>query len=174
MYRLQLVSQTLKYSIVFQGLCTYLSFHLPSILFSGQPEQQSSQFGRFSSFTWLSLGLVVCPKLGDPFVSQNPKTVCSSLLLFHFFPSVSKWNSTGVWMTVFKGFQDPSGYSSHLDYNAVVWLVWILLIFNFSSRSLVHQLWLVSPSRTCFTLTTMIQSCTLATIPQGLLSVSSW
>ena len=29
-------------------------------------------------FCWLSLGLVVWPRLGDPFVSQNPKEFCAS------------------------------------------------------------------------------------------------
>ena len=30
-------------------------------------------------FWWLSLGLVFWPPLGDPFVSQNPRTFCASL-----------------------------------------------------------------------------------------------
>ena len=44
----------------------------------GQPEQQSPLFGGFSLFCWLSLGLVVWLRLGDLFVSQNPRGVCAS------------------------------------------------------------------------------------------------
>ena len=57
---------------------TYLFFRFLSILLGGQPGQQSSQFGKFSIFCRLSLGLVVWPKLGDPFVSQNHRRVCAS------------------------------------------------------------------------------------------------
>ena len=61
-----------------QGPRTYLSPHFLSILLSGQPGQQSPQIGNFFSSSSLSLGLVVWPRLGDPFVSQNPWAVCAS------------------------------------------------------------------------------------------------
>ena len=32
----------------------------------------------FFPLYWVSLGLIVCPRLGDPFVSQNPREVCPS------------------------------------------------------------------------------------------------
>ena len=48
------------------------SFHILSVLFCGQPGQQSRQFCKFSSFCWLLLGLVLRPRLGDPCVCQSP------------------------------------------------------------------------------------------------------
>ena len=44
-------------------------------------EQQRPRLGRFIFYLfifWLSLSLIVCPRLGDPFVSQSPKEVCGS------------------------------------------------------------------------------------------------
>ena len=52
-------------------------FAILSILHCGPPGQQSPQFGKFS-FSWLFLGPVVWPRLGHPFVSQNPRGVCAS------------------------------------------------------------------------------------------------
>ena len=44
----------------------YLSFfHILSVLFCGQPRQQSRQFCKFFSFWWLLLDLVFWPILGD-------------------------------------------------------------------------------------------------------------
>ena len=61
---------------------SYLSFHFISVLPSGQPERQSPLFSRFSLFIylffWLSLILVVWTRIGDPFVSQNPRGICAS------------------------------------------------------------------------------------------------
>ena len=57
------------FSVLKQGLGNYLSFHFLLILLCGLPGRQSPQFGRFS-FCWLSLGLVVYPRLGDLLVSQ--------------------------------------------------------------------------------------------------------
>ena len=37
-----------------------------------------TQFGRFSFSCWLGLGLVFCLRLGDPFVFQNPRDLCTS------------------------------------------------------------------------------------------------
>ena len=58
-HQLQLVSPSLSCSIVFffsvlyQGLSTYLSSCFLSVLPSGQPERQSPLFGRF--FSWLTI-----------------------------------------------------------------------------------------------------------------------
>ena len=56
--------------------CMFHSFfYFPSIfsvLFCGQPGQQSRQFCRFSSFCWLLLDLVFWPRLGDLYVCQSP------------------------------------------------------------------------------------------------------
>ena len=71
---------------------SYLSLFL-SVLPCGLPEQQCSQFGRFSLFGWLSLGLVVWSRFDDPFVSQNSwGNLCisfsragSGLWIYHLF-----------------------------------------------------------------------------------------
>ena len=63
-------------------LSFYPSFRFLSIL---RCSQQSPQFGKFYSFfifyflffcCWLLLGLVVWPRLGDLFISQNNRGVC--------------------------------------------------------------------------------------------------
>ena len=53
----------------------YLSFCFFLILLG----RQSPLFNRFSFFCWLSLGLVIWPRLGDLFEFQNPREVCASL-----------------------------------------------------------------------------------------------
>ena len=55
----------------FRFLSLFAFFVLPC----GQPERQSSLFGRFS-LCWLLLGLVVWPRLDNSFVSQNPRNFC--------------------------------------------------------------------------------------------------
>ena len=55
----------------------YLSFCFFSVLLCGQPGRQCPLFGRFS-FCWLLLGLVVRPRLIEPFLSQNPKEICAA------------------------------------------------------------------------------------------------
>ena len=60
--------------ILSQGPGMYLSFCLPSVLPCDQLERQNALFGR------LSVGLVVCPRLGDPFVSQHSRN--SEYLMF--------------------------------------------------------------------------------------------
>ena len=60
--------------VLYQGLGTYLPFRFLSVLPSGQPERQHPPFCTFSFLSFffrLSLGLVVWPRLNDPFVSQN-------------------------------------------------------------------------------------------------------
>ena len=69
-----------------QGLGNPLFPHFLSVLPSGQPERQSLLFGWFSSFFsffffLISLGLVVWPRLDDPFVSQNRREVFASYFL---------------------------------------------------------------------------------------------
>ena len=80
-----------------QGQGTYLSFRFLSVLPCGQLKRQSPQFSSFSFsffflFCWLSLGLCVWPRLGDPFVSQNPRevyvsfpTIDSEMCIYHLF-----------------------------------------------------------------------------------------
>ena len=52
-----------SFSVLLQGLCTYLSFRFHSVLPCYQPERQSPLFDRFSFSCWLSLDLVVLPRL---------------------------------------------------------------------------------------------------------------
>ena len=59
----------LNFSILWQGPGIYLSFRLSSVFPCGQPKRQSPLFGRFSFFYWLSLGLVIWPRLDDLLIS---------------------------------------------------------------------------------------------------------
>ena len=60
------------FSVLEQGQGTFPLFHILSVLFCGQPGQQSPQFCKFSFFCWLLLSLVFWPRLGDPCVCQSP------------------------------------------------------------------------------------------------------
>ena len=62
------------FSISLQGRGNYPSFPFLSVLFCGQPGQQSRQFCKFSLFffCWLLLGQSFWTRLGDPCVCQNP------------------------------------------------------------------------------------------------------
>ena len=93
--QLQLLSLSLSFSIAFsvlqQVLGTYFSFRFLSVLPCGQPKQQSRQvlfcFCFIYIYIWQLLCLVVWPRLGDPFVSQNLKfmrliIIISALLIF--------------------------------------------------------------------------------------------
>ena len=60
------------FSITEQGRGTYPSFHILSVLFCGQPRQQSQKLCKFSSFCWLLLNQVFWSRLGDPCVCQSP------------------------------------------------------------------------------------------------------
>ena len=62
------------FSIPSQSPGTYPSFHFPSVLFCGQPGQQSGQFCKFSFL----LLIIFWPRFGDPLVCQIPKRICVS------------------------------------------------------------------------------------------------
>ena len=66
-YCLSFVFCLFSFPIFWQGLGTYRSFHFLLILLFSK-----FSFFFFFLFCWLSLGLVVWPRLDDPFVSQNP------------------------------------------------------------------------------------------------------
>ena len=92
----------LFFSVLRHGLGTYISFRFLSILQCGLPRRRSPLFGRFIfCCCWLSLGLVVWPKLDDPFVYQNPREfLCvsfsrtdSGLCTYHF----SVWSNSNFW-----------------------------------------------------------------------------
>ena len=69
------------------------SFSLSLILICGQLGRQNPLFCMFSFFCWLLEGLVVWPRLSDPFRSQNPKGICVGhspgldvgLCIYHLF-----------------------------------------------------------------------------------------
>ena len=63
--------------VFWQGTSIYLSFHF---LFSGVWKRQNPLHDKFFSY-WLTLGLVVWPRLGDPLVSQNPREFYASHFL---------------------------------------------------------------------------------------------
>ena len=54
-------------------------FHFLSVVLRGQLGQQSPQFGKFF-FCWFLKGLVIWPRLGDLFVSPNPRALGTSHL----------------------------------------------------------------------------------------------
>ena len=58
----------------------YLSFFSLTFSFTQWSARTAKSTNRhvLFFFYWLSLGLVIWPRLGDPFVSQNPEKVCAS------------------------------------------------------------------------------------------------
>ena len=76
-----------SFSVILQGLRTYLSFNFLSVLLCGQTQRQSSLFGRFSFFL---LTITTSDRLA----------ILLLLLLFHFFwvfhSNVSYWLFTCV------------------------------------------------------------------------------
>ena len=78
------ITVTFMFSRLFysQARSKYLSLFSLSFSFT----QWSTGTAKFTIrqvlfFNWLSLGLVVWPRLGDPFVSENPKELCASHFL---------------------------------------------------------------------------------------------
>ena len=63
-----------------RGLGTYISFCFLLLSLCRLLGRQSPIFSWFYFFCWLSLGLVVWPIFGDPFVHQNPREIYA----FHF------------------------------------------------------------------------------------------
>ena len=56
----------------------YSFFFLPSFYFTQwSVETAKSTIRQVLFFCWLLQGLVVCPRFGDPFVSQNPRGFCT-------------------------------------------------------------------------------------------------
>ena len=65
------------FSVLLQGLGTYLSFRFLSVLFCGQPERQSLLFGRFFLLTITRSGLLVEIKL-SVCISKSLMILCIS------------------------------------------------------------------------------------------------
>ena len=84
-----------RFPIPYPGRGTYLSFHILSVLFCGQPGQQNRLFCKFSFFfCWLLLGLVLWPRIGDPCVCRSPIIII--IIIYKIFTSVSRWSFPGV------------------------------------------------------------------------------
>ena len=64
--------------VLWQGLGTYLSFHFLFSLVRWYSKVSFQQVLFFFFFYWESLGLVIWLRLGDLFVSQNPRKFCVS------------------------------------------------------------------------------------------------
>ena len=84
-YHLQLVSLSLSYSIVFwvffSSLARFWCLCFFSFSFSFTKwliKMAKSTIRQLLFFCCLSLGLVVWPRLRDPFISQNLRVVCAS------------------------------------------------------------------------------------------------
>ena len=81
------ISVTFMFHTFFSSLARsryYLSLHFLSFLHCGQFEWQSPLFSRISFFCCLSLGLVIWPRLVDPFRPQNLREVCVSHHHHHY------------------------------------------------------------------------------------------
>ena len=68
-------------TFMFLSFSTFLSFYFRLLLLCGPPEWLSPLFGRFSFIVIVVVdyhGLVVWPRFGNLFVSQNPREVCAS------------------------------------------------------------------------------------------------
>ena len=84
------------FSILKQVRCTYLSFHILSVLFFGQPGQLKSTIWQIFFFFFCLLllyGLVFWLRLGDPFLYQSPIGVC----VCHFLGQVQGCAYTICW-----------------------------------------------------------------------------
>ena len=55
----------------------FIFFHFYSVV-SRDSKVHNSPSSLFFCFCWLIVGLVIWPRLGDPFVSQHPRRVCAS------------------------------------------------------------------------------------------------
>ena len=129
-YQLQLVSSSPSCSIAFlvlwQGLGTYLSFF--TLLSSGTLKFIIQQF-LFIFFVvvvdfWLLQGLVAWPRLGDPFVSQNPRDGSPVVHIPLFLWSSFNFLYKSQWIT----FPTRSclvlySFCANLLYSLIMWLI---------------------------------------------------
>ena len=99
----------------------YWSFFSHSVLFCGQPGQQSRQFAiSLFFFCWLLLGLVLWPILGDPCVCQSPVGV----YMCYFLGKVLGWYGQIVGMVKFKFFAHfPVDHLAHPILSSLIFLL---------------------------------------------------
>ena len=81
-----------SFSVLKQDPGIYRFFCFLSIFLCGQAEWQNPQFGWFLFCCSLSQGLVIWPRLSNPFVSQNPNDFCA----FHFLGRILACSSTST------------------------------------------------------------------------------
>ena len=97
-----------SFSILYEGRGTYLSFHILSVLFCGQPGQQSRQFCRFSLFLLIIIWYGLLAEIRwSVCMSKSHKGLCVSfsrtaagLCIYHLlawsnlnFLHISKWKT---------------------------------------------------------------------------------
>ena len=129
---------TYRFHSFFGSLASFRNSSLNSLSFSftlSSARTAKSTIGSFSFFCWLAQCLVVWPRLGDPFVSQNPRGVCASPFHYYYFFAPSKFftpvlagghslESEG--QQVSSGLQDSSQYSNWWSFTGV-WVTASLL-----------------------------------------------
>ena len=93
-----------------------LLFYFLSVSFCSQPGQHIPQFVKFSFFffffccCWLLRGMFVYPRLGDPFLSQNPCGVCASHSPVHILGcacTICSYGQTSISGTIPSGSPRP-------------------------------------------------------------------
>ena len=157
-----------SFSIPYQGRGTYLSFHILSVLFCGQPGQKSLQFCRFSFL------LIIIRYRGSVCMSKSNKSLCVSfsrtgagLCICHLF-SRSNLNFLNIsqWITLITQsclalysfcsnllhslimrfmVSSLSPHSLHLLFIIIIIIIIILLFVNFSHQcQLLVSYWILS------------------------------
>ena len=112
-----------------------------------------SRESKFSFFCWSLSGLVVWSRLGDLFVSQNPRGVCAShfpgqmlgCAIYHLFVCyyyyslirafhicVSRWFFTGVWVTA-SLLKSPGLFSVFRPFSIMLSFGWFPLVHQLPS-----------------------------------------
>ena len=113
------------------GLGTYLFFRFPSVLSRGQPERQSSLFGRFSSSFFFLLTIT----RSDPFVSPNPKEFCMSHFQGRIYGCAYSICSYGQIIIIINIRILTSIIHYHLNFSCFFFLLLLTQILNLRRRS---------------------------------------
>ena len=102
--QLQLVSRSLScfigfVSVLLQGLSYILSFWFLSVLPCAKQERQSLLFGRLIIFYWLSLGLVVWGRIGEPFQKNIVRLILGYSNSFCSYDQISNFLHYSQWIS---------------------------------------------------------------------------
>ena len=125
------------FSIPKQGRGTYPSFHILSVLFYGQPGQQSPQFCKLSGVFLLLFDLVFWPRFGDPSVCQNPIGVyaCHSVGQLLSCPyTIYSNGQISVSCTFPRGSPCPPSRVYSFCANLLHWLIMWLMVSSLSPQ----------------------------------------